>query len=174
MHGFSLIELMIVVVIIGVLAGIGIPAYQDYVIRSQVSAALLEVQGAHVFVEAARPQRLRGCDIKIHQPFRFCKFDFNNDDPDQDGNCAADQHPTRQDVLTCELGLACEKGSQNCNKWGVSKAAEAVTVNENVKGETIRLVRKKGSRWECLAHLPGRYMPTGCAFTANNTVGSAQ
>lgn len=42
-QGFTLIELMIVVAIIGVLAAIGLPMYQDYVAKAQVTAGLAEI-----------------------------------------------------------------------------------------------------------------------------------
>lgn len=49
-QGFTLIELMIVVAIIGILAAIAIPAYQDYTIRAQVSEGLNLSGGAKTAV----------------------------------------------------------------------------------------------------------------------------
>ena len=55
--GFTLIELMIVVAIIGILAAVALPAYQDYTVRAKVSEVILAASSGRTAVaEAAQVQ----------------------------------------------------------------------------------------------------------------------
>ena len=52
-QGFTLIELMIVVAIIGILAAIAIPAYQDYTVRAKMSEAILAASACRTSITEA-------------------------------------------------------------------------------------------------------------------------
>ena len=58
-QGFTLIELMIVVAIIGILAAIALPAYQDYTVRAKVSEIMLAASGQKTSVSEFFQTRLQ-------------------------------------------------------------------------------------------------------------------
>ena len=138
-QGFTLIELMIVVAIIGILAAIAIPAYQDYTIRAQVSEGLNLAAGAKSAITEYFQDRgvlpANNTQAGISQPLSIT------------GNYASS-------VTVGAAGL-------------ITVAYAGPRVNNTINGQTLTLTPATGNAgsvtWTCAAGtLPPKYVPSSC------------
>lgn len=82
--GFTLIELMIVIAILGILAALAIPAYQDYLAKSRVTAAFHEISEglASYEINVNHNYRLINTaeDISLQSSTQFCQISVTTPD----------------------------------------------------------------------------------------------
>ncbi|EXE14840.1 MAG TPA: prepilin-type cleavage/methylation domain-containing protein [Acinetobacter radioresistens] len=136
--GFTLIELMIVVAIIGVLAAIALPMYQSYVARSQITSAIAELNGARIQYELIMN------DGATSNAFTVDNMSFAADDSEF---CHYVVHEPVSGVS--EPALECQL---------LHHVASAI------KGESIFLNRKIDGSWKCStsAGISNKYKPVDC------------
>ena len=132
-RGYSLIELMISLSIIGILSAIAFPAYQNYIVRSSAAAALAEITPAkaafeHVISEGSTPSLVPGLPgfIGIGANTNYCTVTL----------------------------IAAATGSITCT------ARNGMPGRFN--GKIITLNRTAEGLWSCISDLDSQYKPGKC------------
>ncbi|WP_313552468.1 pilin [Pseudomonas sp.] len=144
--GFTLIELMIVVAIIGILAAIAIPAYQDYIARAQMSEAVSLADGLKTPVTEV--------------------FTQTGSCPDN-SKAAGSGIPNATDIKGKYVAKVTTAGTAAVDGGCTIEATMATTnISKGINGTTLKMTMKNADKgainWECTSSADQKYLPSAC------------
>ena len=154
--GFTLIELMIVVAIIGILAAIALPQYQTYVAKSQVSRAVGEAGSLKTAIE----------DCSNNGKFTIGKA--------SEGNC--DTQATGSSVLTGasqgDINIQTGTGVPQATLANTGAATIVATFGNKASapltGKKITWTRNTDGSWTCTSDADAKYNTAACGAAASS------